>query len=416
MLLSLGACQSDETQLPAPVSNSIIISSRTEQTADDNELMHDYTVVFVNSASTVCAVVDRPETDADGFDYEEFEVELNPGTYTIYAFANRSALPANIREALGSLSTGTPLPDNFSSLTAHLNAYHTPESLIPMSGIMSGVAISNRPNAGLSIEVIRMLARMEFLFTNATADPVKITEVSLLPVYSGNVSALPVFENGTREIARPVLLPGSVAEAAVHQIGAELQGDQSSFASHFYIRESVADQHPSGLFSMSVKVIRNNRAEEELYALTPDLNAVRRNDYIQIPIVLTDYTLEVDTEFYPPIGGYPAVVVEQNNNEFYIHFGSSGKFVITPRVRRTSDGTIVAPAHLNVNIVEVDDSSGILDGDNGAKIEEHAGELLGSLATGTARGTARIELDITVNEPGKPVSRTFKRNFYIIRD
>lgn len=416
MLLSLWACSSDDSVTPAPVNNSIIISSRTEQTADDNELIHDYTVVFVNGASTVCAVVNRAETAVKGFDYEEFEVEINPGIYTIYAFANCSALPDNIRDVLGTLSVGSPLPANFPELTAKLNAYYAPGSLIPMSGIMKGVTISGLPNSNLSVEVIRMLARIEFMFTNATSDPVEITGVSLLPVYCGDVSALPMFETGSGKIARPVLLPGSVAEAVEHKIGAELQGGQSNLASHFYIRESVADQHPSGLFSMSVKVIRNDRAEEELYALTPDLNVVRRNDYIQIPIVLTDYMLDVDTEFYPPIGGYPAVVVEHNNNEFYIRFGSSGRFIITPRVRNTSDGTFVSPSCIDIHIEAVDDPSGILDGDNDTKLQEQAGELLGTLASGTARGTARIELHITVNEPGKPVSRTFKRNFYIVRD
>ena len=255
----------------------------------------------------------------------------------LYAYANRSALPENIRTALGSLSEGAPLPEGFADLTADFPAYAGAGSLIPMSGVMNGVEISSRPGVNTSIELIRMLARVEFEFSNASADPIEVTGVTFGPVYSGDVTALPVFDNNSRDIARPVILDGSLASTVEHDVDVRLAGEQRTLASHFYIRESVADSHPTGQFTFAVKVQRNGREEEELYALAPDISAIRRNDYIQIPVVLTDYSLDVDTEFYPPIGGYPAGVVEQNNNEYYIRFGSSGKFTIIPRVRRSAD-------------------------------------------------------------------------------
>ena len=58
-----------------------------------------------------------------------------------------------------------------------------------------------------------------------------------------------------------------------------------------------------------------------------------RNDWVRIPIVLTDWVLELDVTFYPPIGGYPAVKTEEKDNEFYARFGTGGYFAIVPRVR-----------------------------------------------------------------------------------
>jgi len=257
---------------------------------------------------------------------------------------------------------------------------------------------------------------VEFEFSNASSDPIEVTGVTFGPVYSGDVTALPVFDNNSRDIARPVILDGSLASTVEHDVDVRLAGEQRTLASHFYIRESVADSHPTGQFTFAVRVQRNGREEEELYALAPDISAIRRNDYIQIPVVLTDYSLDVDTEFYPPIGGYPAVVVEQNNNEYYIRFGSSGKFTIIPKVRRSADGSTVAPAYLDVEVDRVTDTSGILEGDDGQKLKVQSGELLGTLASGPSRGTAVVNLGITVTEPDRPASRTFRRNFHIVRD
>ena len=417
LALALPCCRadSDPTEPAAPVSTRFAISSRAQESVADNELIHDYTVTFVNNVSTVCAVVERDESAA-GFEHDEFDVELNPGYYTVYAYANRSALPENIRTALGSLSEGAPLPEGFADLTADFPAYAGAGSLIPMSGVMNGVEISSRPGVNTSIELIRMLARVEFEFSNASADPIEVTGVTFGPVYSGDVTALPVFDNNSRDIARPVILDGSLASTVEHDVDVRLTGEQRTLASHFYIRESVADSHPTGQFTFAVRVQRNGREEEELYALAPDISAIRRNDYIQIPVVLTDYSLDVDTEFYPPIGGYPAVVVEQNNNEYYIRFGSSGKFTIIPKVRRSADGSTVAPAYLDVEVDKVTDTSGILEGDDGQKLKVQSGELLGTLASGPSRGTAVVNLGITVNEPDRPASRTFRRNFHIVRD
>ncbi len=398
------------------VEQRFIISSRAQEAVDDNELIHDYTILFVNNVSTVCAIVERSESAATGFEHEEFDVELNPGYYTVYAFANLTALPDNIRTAIGSLSKGSALPEDFRSLTADFDAYAVAGTLIPMSGVINGIEISSRPGVNTSIEVIRMLARVEFEFSNASSDPVDITGVTFGPVYSGNVTALPIFDGNSRDIARPVILEGCTPSTVEHDLDVHLEGSQRTLTSHFYIRESVADSHPTGQFTFAVKVQRNGREEEELYALAPDISAIRRNDYIQIPVVLTNYSLDIDTEFYPPIGGYPAVVVEQNNHEYYIRFGSSGKFTIIPRVRRSADGTFVAPAYLDVEIDKVTDSSGILEGDDGRKIKVQSGELLGTLASGPSRGTAVVNLGITVTEPDRPASRTFRRNFHIVRD
>lgn len=265
LALALPCCRadSDSTEPAAPVSTRFAISSRAQESVADNELIHDYTVTFVNNVSTVCAVVERDESAA-GFEHDEFDVELNPGYYTVYAYANRSALPENIRTALGSLSEGAPLPEGFADLTADFPAYAGAGSLIPMSGVMNGVEISSRPGVNTSIEVIRMLARVEFEFSNASSDPIEVTGVTFGPVYSGDVTALPVFDNNSRDIARPVILDGSLASTVEHDVDVRLAGEQRTLASHFYIRESVADSHPTGQFTFAVRVQRNGREEETL--------------------------------------------------------------------------------------------------------------------------------------------------------
>ena len=138
--------------------------------------------------------------------------------------------------------------------------------------------------------------------------------------------------------------------------------------------------------------------EVRQYAIANELQYINRNDHIIIPIEVTDWIIEVDVRFYPPIGGYPAVITEDKNREYYITFGTEGWFEIETRVRYAAPGS----PWLEKGKYQV----ALRDAITGDPIFEQApaiiatGEITGRLNTST--GSAKVPVAITVHQDGKP--------------
>ena len=105
-----------------------------------------------------------------------------------------------------------------------------------------------------------------------------------------------------------------------------------------YVNESKITG--TGWFRIGLTTLTGNgNVSEERISLT-NLTYINRNDYLDIPIILTDYKLEIDVVSYPPIGGYPPSVV-YNGDAWHITFAGGGPFQLTPRLIQLSDGTEV---------------------------------------------------------------------------
>lgn len=404
----MAACsdEPDNTADGEPVTAVFAVSSRAQQPVLANELMQSWWVMMVRGGE-ICGVAESGAL-ADAVESDEFEMKLNRGRYTAYGFANISR--ADLEALFGcSFAKGERLPAGFDAKTYELGgASFAAGTMIPMSGSRE-VEVTGRAGERIAVEVVRMMGKVEFEFSNGSGDDVEVLGVSFGPLYTGAVDLLPASDPA----AAPVIKADAVASTPfVEFTGASLAATGSeAVLRHFYVRETSAAAHPTGVYHFSVRLRRNGNVVDELYALTSDLTHICRNDYIQIPVAFIDWVLKFNVEFYPPIGGYPAMIVEERNSEYYIRFGSSGLFVMNPDVRRASDNTPVAPKDLIINVLEVDDPSGIISGD--LRIED--GQIFGNLAdrSGIA-GTARVQVSIAVSNPGGP-SRAFIRNFYVIR-
>ena len=192
-------------------------------------------------------------------------------------------------------------------------------------------------------------------------------------------------------------------------------GSPKGYDDIFYVRESQANYNVTGRYLMAVNITREGgHAEDLLFALTKDLRSIYRNDHIVIPIILSDYQVSLDVNFYPPIGGYPAVITEESDEGFYCKFGTEGDFEIYPKVEDSYNGYALlygtGDPKFTYSITTISDPSDIFSTDPEVT---STGEILGELSTNT--GTAYVDVEITVSRTGV-TDQIYDRRIYIIRE
>lgn len=422
------------------VTVNAVISSRGNITtrstyvdaANNNELINDWIIVIAKGGIVKKVIKREDYKKSYAVEKEAFEFTIEAGTYDVYSFANIDA--SKIETAVGStfLTEGSTLPTLSSStidITSIISNGIAVGGLgtinIPMSGYKQATFTAGG-NQTEEFEVIRMVAKIEFTYRNSSSKDITLKYIKMNPVNKGLISLLPDYTTLTYNTeTNPILLTTGVSIETVtdtYPTGVKLQANSYSSESYirgFYLRESLAESNPSGLFTFGIGIVRDGKPEEVLYTLSDEtFTGINRNDYVKVPIRFSDYIVGLDVNFYPPIGGYPAVVSEdKDKEEFYCTFATQGEFEISPTVFNASTGTNVYYPNWDYNstTITVSDPNGLFNSGLGGiapHIDTTTGEILGKLST--AEGTAIIDVEIKV-KTGGGVDQLYKRRIYIIR-
>ena len=123
---------------------------------------------------------------------------------------------------------------------------------------------------------------------------------------------------------------------------------------YFYVNETDATFTTNeNQFSLRIKLARYNNAENKWYddelrygMTTPYIdgspggdgfNVIRRNDWIHIPIHLTDWQFRVEPVAFVPIAGYPATTVSSDG--LTTTFSTGGPIILQPFAQKNNDGS-----------------------------------------------------------------------------
>ena len=344
------SAEAPDNGLPAPVGISITaaplgVSTRgfapeelTEDPASSSELINNW-IVFFTQGGVVISFEEGGSTT--GVWNDRVQTELPRGRYTVLAFANMD------NEKLKDLfKEGEALPEDWQNLmNDEKNGDNRP--LIPMSGYRE-INVTQTVNETFSIQVVRMLAKVQFAFKNESQTPVSIEKIEFQPVYNGDIYLFPEEGNGdNRFVEGKYPNPQNYGMRTIAP-ALSLPNFNDTARSTFYIKESAAKgNHPTDHFHIGISLKRNGETENATYALASDeLQTILRNDYVLFPVVISDYIPRLEVYDYPPIGGYP-VQVESNGNEFYATFSSSGAFDIEAKLVNSAGETVVVSEKRN---------------------------------------------------------------------
>ena len=302
-------------------------------------------------------------------------------TYYIYATANYAdgytvGSTVNL-DATASFYNGYSTTG--STLFGGDDALNTITKPIPMTGklttevggiTMKPVTVNDgeETDAG-TITVWRVMAKMQFYFTNEATEQIKVYGIEVEPINTNasdqgtvylfskddltSTANLPVSGSGT------VTLPSGVTNGKVrHQasttdplltLAAKNDGNTDEGTLFFYVNETNGTfTTTQNEISLRFKIKRGDATEEELrYGLTTHygdgsegqngFNVIRRNDWIHIPIILTDWQMRIEPLALVPIAGYPAATVSSDG--LTATYSTGGMIALQPFIKKKGDAT-----------------------------------------------------------------------------
>ena len=410
---------------------------------DAGDDIHNAYVVMYNPATQKVAHIINVPADEGETEYKSKQVTTittENGTYLFYNFANRTdfittpATPDAITHEVTSLSldgltftTEAPLPEKLDTkvTTCAYNNYTIPATGIPMSD-KNEFEINDDQTVTLTL--YRMLAKMQFAFNNRSASRFRIrglkvgsittdgSQIYLLTPKDDNNLVRTNF-TGLQHSTTEVELFTATDDKAAPII--ESGGSDNTSFNNLYINESEASTDGQS-FPLTITMDRStdygttwvDDSREALIQLT----SIPRNNVAIVNINLTDFVLKLEASAYAPIGGYPAYVVEQND-DFYAYFTGGGDFEIRPTLYEYADRDH-PELYINLNDKSrvVDYSLSVLDPQGifskQPAFDTTTGEILGTIAEGKT-GTATVRLNLQLFT-GNSVTQNYTRTIYIV--
>ena len=127
----------------------------------------------------------------------------------------------------------------------------------------------------------------------------------------------------------------------------------------------------------------------------------------------TDFDVKVSAHFYPPIGGYAAYELREQNHEYYLDLKTWGEFEVFIQAFDNKGNELPTSEYeYTYTIAKTSDPDGIL-----TKIptqDEVTGEILGAVGDKTGSAVLTITVVIT-SKTDSSKTYTYSRNLYINR-
>ena len=314
----LASCSFDDDIVESregPATMQLSITAREEgdlntragsvEIGQDHEYMHNLLVLFIQDGKVVKKFLPdlRYNEAAQEGNLKEWvsgDFTLDPGTYTVYAFANIDSYFSTDWSSLTGLEEGASvasldidnivLEDNPASKLDFSNYF------IPMSAKEEVAVTSNTRN--ISIGLDRLVSKIRMSITGKIGT--KVTALS----FGGYADKITLFSDKTLEgeaytTTKDITIPD----------GGTLEADGTSTTGRlmipdFYVNSSPAN-HP---FTVKIKTVETTGIIHDATAVT-QRNELPRNSIFPLTLQLNDYGLDLEAQCWvSPIGSLPVEV------------------------------------------------------------------------------------------------------------
>ena len=291
--------------------------------------MHNCFVVIVQNGK-IQNIIERDFSTDGEKESTVMKTVVAKGDATFYSFANISRADIGLE---GINSFPAELPAGFD------NMYYKVESNTSSIG-GSGIPMSNKQTAiiddntrTVSLEVIRMMAKVQLQFSNDTGYDLNVKSITLTDITenaANNIGLLPKME--ANEVVPNINATATYADFTLTMDGTN--GKEVKNGAHlnttFYVNESVA--HTPNYFVLSIDTDKGTVTKR--IAMTK-WNRIARNDYLIIPVKLVDYRIEIEPQVFTGIGVKPEL--NYSNDRITATFKSYGEFHLKLHVYKRSN-------------------------------------------------------------------------------
>lgn len=344
VMLQLSALSSQTSQ---PSRSSLTRAAwETDIEALPGEMMKSWFVVVVQNGKIEKIITSDLKSGVTEVEKDQAFVELNKGETTFYSFANIKPEDIGLD---ASKSVGQPLPDGFDEKTYQMDGNSQLFHELMEPEFKNGYPMSNKQMVNItdnqqviSLEVIRMMAKVQLSITNATDHAIVLKTITLSDVTQNgnqNIKLLPNVDSNNQlqvNLANSAK-KGTITLTAAGNNGMTIEARAKQTAC-FYMNESLVDKGEDGgnryfILSLTTVDATTGTTSNHRYAML-SWNEIRRNDYLKIPIKLEDYQIRWTVEAFSPIGVLPKVTDDGEN--LSLDFGYYGEFHIKPEVIKLS--------------------------------------------------------------------------------
>lgn len=294
------------------------------------------------------------------------ESMLDEGEATFYSFANISPdeLGFNSTNNYYKQNPSTPFPADFDdrlyAVKGNVGAAIVrldDDNISRKELFPKGIPMSNKQTITITkttqqvdLEVIRMVAKMKLKLTNDTPTTITLKSITLSDVTNDgsdgaeNLYLLPGKDNGVA--VEPHL--SSKATSGVYKVDlwskvgeaeqpwvkipAKSATTKQSVDITFYLNESVAKSPSFFILNLETDNLAINRR-----VTLAKWDVMARNDYLEVPIKLSDYQITFDVQQFTAIGVLPSI--SQVDDKLTVKFKNYGEFHLVPHVKEYSTGT-----------------------------------------------------------------------------
>lgn len=318
----------------------------TDTEAMPGEMMKSWFVVVVQNGKIEKIITSDLKSGVTEVEKDQVFVKLNTGETTFYSFANIKPEEIGLN---ASTSVGQQLPTDFDEQTYQMDGncqlFHqlmTPDfqNGYPMSNKQTVDVVDNQQV--ISLEVIRMMAKVQLSITNATDHAIVLKTITLSDVTLNGNQNIKLLPNVDSNNQLQVNLPNSAKKGTITLTATENNGmtieARAKQTACFYMNESLVDKREDGgnryfILSLTTVDAATSATSNQRYAML-SWNEIRRNDYLKIPIKLEDYQIRWTVEAFSPIGVLPKV--KDDGKNLSLDFGYYGEFHIKPEVIKLS--------------------------------------------------------------------------------
>ena len=344
VMLQLSALSSQTSQ--SSRSSQTRAAWETDIEALPGEMMKSWFVVVVQNGKIEKIITSDLKSGVTEVEKDQAFVELNKGETTFYSFANIKPEDIGLD---ASKSVGQPLPDGFDEKTYQMDGNSQLFHELMEPEFKNGYPMSNKQMVNItdnqqviSLEVIRMMAKVQLSITNATDHAIVLKTITLSDVTQNGNQNIKLLPNVDSNNQLQVNLANSAKKGTITLTAAENDGitikERATQTACFYMNESLVDKGEDGgnryfILSLTTVDATTGTTSNHRYAML-SWNEIRRNDYLKIPIKLEDYQIRWKVEAFSPIGVLPKVTDDGKN--LSLDFGYYGEFHIKPEVIKLS--------------------------------------------------------------------------------
>lgn len=341
--LQLSALSSQTSQSSR---SSLTRAWETDTEALPGEMMKSWFVVVVQNGTIEKIITSDLKSGVTEVEKDQVFVELKKGETTFYSFANIKPEEIGLN---ASTSVGQPLPAGFEDKTYQMDGNSQRFHLSMTPEFQNGYPMSNKQMVNItdnqqviSLEVIRMVAKVQLSITNATDHAINLKTITLSDVTQNGNPNIKLLPNVDSNNQLQVNLANSAKKGTITLTAAENNGMTIEAGAKqkacFYMNESLVDKGEDGgnrYFILSLTTVDEATGDtsNHRYAML-SWNEIQRNDYLKIPIKLEDYQIRWKVEVFSPIGVLPKV--KDDGENLSLDFGYYGEFHIKPEVIKLS--------------------------------------------------------------------------------